>query len=487
MEHRLSQIQTQKLTLSPQIRQYLKLLQLPIQQLESVLEQEINENPALDEVSDSIEDQPLLQDEAGSTQTNKENETNEDVSELDFKETLKKLDELDENFKESMYTDFSKTRNHNSEEEEEKRNYLQSLITQEESLSDYLLFQMTMLDLSEEDQRLAAEIIGNVNEDGYLAVPLEDIASSLGKVPESLQTILEKLQTLEPPGVCARNLSECLLLQLKRRKEDTHLAQNIIQNHLPLLEKKDFLKLSKKTKASIDRVKEACQLIAHLDPKPGSIFYREESITVIPDANVYRDDDLGELVIEMNDEPLPRLRINAQFRKMLKDKSLDAKAKEFVKNKVDSAIWLIRALDQRQSTLKEITKKIVESQQEFFDRGFSCLKPLRLKDIGEALSIHESTVSRAISGKYIRTPQGTIPYKSFFSSKMEGVEGPESQKSVMEKIRTLAQNENPAKPLSDEKLVELLNADGLKIARRTVAKYRTLLKILPSHLRKYHR
>jgi len=484
MDQRLSQIQSQKLTLSPQIRQYLRLLQLPIQQLESVLEQEISENPALDEVSNSADEN--TQDENETNKTSPESEANEDVSELNFQKKLKQLDEIDENFKDSFNTDFSKRSHSSSEEEDEKQSYIQSLITQEESLADFLLFQMHMLDLNEDEKNIAAEIIGNVNEDGYLTTPLEEIAKELQRTPDYLQKILEKVQTLDPPGICARNLSECLLLQLKRKNQDTHLAESIIQNYLPLLEKKDYLKLSKKLRASIDRVKDACQLIAHLDPKPGSLFYRHESISVVPDANIYRDDESGELVIEMNDEPLPRLRINAQFRKMLKDKSLDSKAREFVKDKVNSAIWLIRALDQRQSTLKGITEKIAGSQEEFFDRGFACLKPLRLKDISQILNIHESTVSRAISGKYIRTPQGTIPYKSFFSTKMEGIEGPESQKSVMEKIRQLAQKENPEKPMSDEKLVELLKADGIKIARRTVAKYRNLLKILPSHLRKYH-
>ena len=484
MQQKLSQIQTQKLTLSPQIRQYLKLLQLPIQQLESVLEQEINENPALEETSNPT-DEPLG-DDSEIQNSSQEKTSDEDIAELDFQEKIKKLDELDENFKDSLYTDFSKNSNTNSAEEEEKRSFTQSLITQEENLTDFLMFQMSMLDFSEEEKKIASEIIGNINEDGYLTANLEEMASSLQTSPEEIGRVLKSLQTLDPPGVCARDLTECLLLQLKRKTKDTHLAQNIVQNYISLLEKRDYLKLSKKLRASIDRVKDACNFISHLDPKPGRIFFKNESISVIPDANVYRDDESDELIIEMNDEPIPRLRINSQFRKMLKDKTLDAKAREFVKNKVNSAIWLMRALDQRQSTLKEITRKIVESQQEFFDKGFSSLKPLRLKDIAQTLNIHESTVSRAISGKYIRTPQGTIPYKSFFSTRMEGLEGPESQKSVMEKIRQLAQKENPDKPLSDEKLVEILQAEGIKIARRTVAKYRSLLKILPSYLRKNH-
>lgn len=483
MQQQLSQIQTQKLILSPQIRQYLKFLQLPLQQLEGELEQEISENPALEELSSSTTDE-LSRDESRLQEEAEKNKQNE-ISDLDFQKKLEKLDELDESFKDSFYPDLSRKANPDSREEDEKRTYMESLISQEATFFDYLTFQMNMLDLTEEEKKIASEIIGNLNEDGYLTIPLEEIAVSCQKNPGELEPILEKLQTLDPPGVFARNLNECLLLQLKRKPEDNHLARKIVEHHLSLLEKRDYLGLSRKLRAPVDRVKQATHTIMHLEPKPGRIFYRKESIAVVPDANVYRDEDSEELVVEMNDETIPRFRINFQFRRMLKDKNLDAKTREYVKNKVNSAFWLIKALDQRQSTLKEITKKIVESQQEFFDRGFAALKPLRLRDIADALRIHESTVSRGISGKYMRTPQGTIPYKSFFSTKMEGVEGDESQKSVLEKLRVLVQNENPEKPLSDEKLVELLRAGGVKIARRTVAKYRTLLRILPSYMRKH--
>ena len=484
MQQKLSQIQTQKLILSPQIRQYLKLLQLPIYQLEPVLEQEISDNPALEEIS-SPDDEPSTTEEQESQKPQSESSNNEDVPELNFYENLKKLDELDENFKNTLYTDFSKN-NERTPEQDERQTYQQSLITQSQNLTDYLLFQMHLLNLNEEEVKIATEIIGNINEDGYLTVPLEEIAAYLEKPTSEVEKVLQDLQTLDPPGTFARNLKECLSLQIKRKFPDNKLAQSIIEDHLALLEKRDYIKLSKKLKTSIDRIKNVSQLISHLEPKPGRIFFREESISVIPDANVYRDDDTGELIIEMNEDPIPRIRINSEFRKMLKDKNLDSKAKEFIKEKVNSAIWLIRALDQRQSTLKEITKKIVQSQSDFFDRGFASLKPLRLKDISQSLNIHESTVSRAISGKYLRTPIGTIPYKSFFSNKMEALVGEESQKSVMEKIRTLVQRENPSKPLSDEKIVELLQAEGVKVARRTAAKYRGLLKILPSYLRKNH-
>ena len=236
---------------------------------------------------------------------------------------------------------------------------------------------------------------------------------------------------------------------------------------------------------SVERVKNACTFITSLEPKPGRLFYPNEASAIVPDASIYRNDDNTKYVIEIHDERIPQLRINKKYSSMLKDKSIDAKTKDYLKSKINAAFWFIKAIDQRKSTLREITEKIVEAQADFFERGFAFLRPLRLKDIANDINIHESTVSRAISGKFINTPQGTIPYKKFFSNAMETEDGTfESQKSIMEKIRFLIENESPQKPYSDSKLVTLLKARGIKIARRTVAKYRELLRILPSHMRK---
>jgi len=483
MDQKLSQNQSQKLILSPQVRQYLRFLQLPLQQLEDAIEQEITENPALDEPQAPEEEQVSNSDDFSENSTEEKNK--DEISELDFQEKLETLDRLDENLKDSFYPDLSKSYSKsNSDEDSQKRNYQETLLTQEETLNEFLTFQMNLLSLNNEEKDFSEEIIGTLNEDGYLSTPIEEIARTKQIPFDKALTILKKLQTLDPPGICAQNLVECLLLQLRRLNIDTHIEETIVKNHIDFLEKKDFIKLSRKTNTSIDRVKQAYKIISQCEPKPGRLFSPNESIAIVPDSYIFRDSDTGELVIEMNEEPLPRIRVNPDFKKMLRDKNLDKKTKEYVKNKVDSAFWLIKALEQRQSTLKEITHKIAESQSEFFDQGFSSLKPLRLKDIAEKINMHESTVSRGISGKYVRTPQGTIPYKSFFSTKMDSDTGSESQKSILEKIKTLVQKENSKKPLSDEKLVEILNAEGIKIARRTVAKYRGLLKMLPSHLRK---
>jgi RNA polymerase sigma-54 factor len=256
--------------------------------------------------------------------------------------------------------------------------------------------------------------------------------------------------------------------------------------HLPLLEKRDWGELARVLRVDLEEVKKAAEIIAHLEPKPGRTFYSEEPIAVTPDATVsFNEEGQEAYKIEIHDETVPELRINSYYRHLLRNKTTDEKTKVFIREKIQSAINFLRALKLRKSTLREITEEIVRVQSQFFDKGFSHLVPLRLKDIAHTLGIHESTVSRALQGKYIATPQGTIPYKSFFSTRLETLHGEaESQKSIMEKIKSLVEKEDSGNPLSDQAIVGVLNQEGILIARRTVAKYRDLLKILPSHLRR---
>ncbi len=480
MEPRLIQTQTQKLILSPQIRQYLQLLQLPLLQLQHAIEQELTENPVLEEVTKDGADEV----NPGSSSENgpEEHLTNGEAEELRFDETIRSLDRLDDNLRESLYSqdDLSLPE---TRALSQQKNYQESLITRRESLSDYLLWQLGFLDLGEEERKITDEIIGNLNDDGYLAISLDDLAKACEVPVSEVETVLQKLQSLDPPGIAARNLQEVLLLQLQRKEDDTELAKKIVQDYLPLLEKKQFDLIARHLQANPEDVREAAKLIAHLDPKPGRTFYGEESIAVTPDATVYFDDE-HKLRIDVHDEELPEIRISPYYRRLLKDQKLDPQSRKFVKEKIQAALDFVKALSQRRSTLRGITEEIVQAQPEFFDKGFSQLRPLRLKDISSRLGIHESTVSRAIQEKYISTPQGTLPYKSFFSSKLDRTEGgAESQKSMLEKIRALIKVEDSAHPLSDQALTEILKKEGIKIARRTVAKYRELLRILPSHLR----
>lgn len=480
MEPRLVQSQSQKLILSPQIRQYLKLLQLPLAQLSTAIEQELEENPALEEVpKDPAE-------EASSSRLTEEGSNNEpNAEELRFDETLRSLDRLDENLRDSLYGQEDLSLPETGEIARQK-NYQETLVTRKESLFDYLLWQIGFLDFNENERKIADEVIGNLTEEGYLGTPLEEIAKNCGVTPGEAEKILREIQGLDPPGIAARNLQETLLLQLARKGPEADLARKIVREYLPLLEKKLWDQIAKQVGAASEAIRQATRLIAHLDPKPGRTFYSEDPIAITPDASVYYDGSEGpKLMTEIYDEELPKLRVSSYYRRLLKDPKLDPASRRFLKGKIQSAIDFVKALAQRGSTLGGITEEIVRAQPDFFENGFSHLKPLRLKDISAQLGIHESTVSRAIQGKYLSTPQGTLPYKSFFSSKLERTEGgAESQKSMMEKIRERIRNEDSNRPLSDQELTEILQRDGIKIARRTVAKYRELLKILPSHLRR---
>lgn len=479
-EQHLRQIQTQKLILSPEMRLYLRLLELPLLEMKTALEQALEENPTLEEAKDTSEEEPEKIEEAAET-------PEKESSELDFKEKFDELERLDDTFKESFYeNEGPAAAGMDVGEAIKKHDYRESLLTKPSSLNDYLAWQIEMEGLSEEDLRAANEIIGNVNEDGYLTVSVEEIAKTLDLPAEKVTAVLAKVQELDPPGVAARDLRECLLLQLKRMDTDTALTQKIVSDNLLEVQRKDHKELATKYKVHENYIKEACQLIARLNPKPGLQYGAQEPITVVPDAIVTPSpEDAGTYTIEMQEENLPRIRVSPRYKQMLKDEKLDKKTREFVKEKIKAAMDFLDAFKRRKSTLRLITEAIVDIQRDFLDKGPAALKPLSLKVIAERTGLHESTVSRAISGKYISTPQGTLPYKRFFSTKIRREDGTdESQKSIIERIRAIIESEDKTKPLSDAKIVKILESEGIKVARRTVAKYREMLKILPTHLRK---
>lgn len=477
MEPRLSQHQTQKLILSPQMRQYLRLLQLPLTNLEQAIDEEMNQNPLLEE-------KEAPEDVAPSPEPETTNVT-EKTTEVSIGDTYDHMEDLDNYFDhlENRYDD----KLSNPAELQKKKDFQESILTRPQALSDFLLWQIGFLDLSENEKKIAEEIIGNINEDGYLTLGCEEIAKSAQSTPEKVEAILQAIQELEPPGIAARHLQEALLLQLKKLTPRSALAETIVRDHLPLLEKKAFDSLAKICAVDVQAIKEAVHLISRLDPKPGRSFYLEDPIAIKPDASVYEsDEDENKWEIDIHEESLPKLRINPYYRHLLRNKATDGKTREFLQSKLQNAQTFLQALLLRKSTLKDITQEIVKSQDEFLRKGFGFLKPLRLKDISSGLGIHESTVSRAIQNKYISTPQGTIPYKSFFSNRMDTtVEGEDaSQKSITHRIKQMIDSENPASPLSDQEIAERLLGEGIKIARRTVAKYRDILRVLPSHMRK---
>ncbi len=459
------------MVLSPQMREYLRLLHLPIAELCQAVEEAVETNPLLEEVSRPAEETPP--EPVGA-------ETSDEAEEDPVPDNWAAKDPL-------VFTknppDLSRRR---AAEVQKIRDFQETLITRPESLLDYLQWQVHFLELDEKQKAIAEQIIGNINHDGYLTASPEEVATAAAASPDQVLEILQKIQQLDPPGIGARNLREALLIQLERKGPEAALAKEIVRDHLDLLSKRDLRMLGKIFNASEPDIKKAAEQISRLEPKPGRSFYVEETLAITPDATVaIKDGTENDLEIEVHNEMIPELRINPEYRGMIRDKDIDPKTKEFLSTRLTNGLEFLKALELRKSTLRAITEELVRAQPLFFTRGFAHLRPLRLKDIAERLNLHESTISRAIHGKYLKTPQGTIPYKSFFSQKVETADGEgESQKSITERIRNLIEKEDPKKPSSDQALVRMLEAEGIRIARRTVAKYRELLKILPTHLRR---
>jgi len=474
MDNSLRLSQTQKMTLTPQMREYLKLLHLPSLELRAAVDEALESNPILEEAPP--EPFPEAPDTSDKSKADDPDEENDVVFSGDW-DSDQPLDFL------SPPKDFGQR---DQREARKAHDFQESLITKPESLFDFLEWQINFLDLSSSEKKIAEQIIGNITPDGYLSCPIEDIQKTARAGLEKVQSVLAKIQTLDPAGIGARDLREALLIQLERKGPEAALTKAMVQDHLDLVAKKSWQTLSKLYSRSEQEIKKSINLIAHLDPKPGRSFYAEEPIAITPEATVsIKDSGHDDLEIKFHDEHVPVLKINAEYRRMLREKETDPATKKFLKTNLASGMDFIKALELRRSTIQVITEELVREQPLFFTRGFSNLRPLRLKDIAQKLDLHESTVSRAIHGKYLATPQGTIAYKNFFSQKIETCDGMgESQKSIMEKIKSLIDNENSLKPLSDQSIVNSLKTDGIQIARRTVAKYRDSLKILPTHLRK---
>ncbi|OGW79396.1 MAG: RNA polymerase sigma-54 factor [Omnitrophica bacterium RIFCSPLOWO2_12_FULL_44_17] len=476
MDVKLTQNQTQKLILIPQLRQFLELLEIPSIELIQRIEQELVQNPTLEEKKS--EEQIELQ------ESSKEEEIPSNERDETMREYLEAMDASSEaNHNDGSLQDLSFAL---PADIQKKQLYRESLLTNNRSLANYLEGQLGVLDLSPDESKIAKEVIGNIDDEGRLVATNEEIAKATSSTAEIVEEIIKKIQRLDPPGVGGRNLQETLLLQLQRKSGDTSLTRTIVEKYMPQLEKKQFDLIARSLSVSAEKVKAAYRQIIELEPYPGRIFLQDTSQVIVPDAIVVPNpENEDEFLIDVTNDYIPQLRINPLYRQMLKDKTTDPATRQFLREKIQAGLDLIRAILQRKSTIRQITEELVQRQKDFFSLGFSHLRPLRLKDISEKIGVHESTVSRAIQNKYISTPQGTIPYKSFFSSKMESENGSnESQKSVMERLKHMIASENKSKPYSDAELVKMLDKDGIKISRRTVAKYRDRLKLLPTYLRK---
>ncbi len=465
---------TQQLIMTPQLQMAIKLLQLSRLELLDTIRQELEENPTL------VEDvQKVAPEEQSAEQSETLPADPPSTKEVSIEEKIR--DDIDWNNYLDEYN--SSGRIHFETERKDATNF-ESFVTRKESLREHLLWQLLMTSPTEEEEKIGSLIAGNLDKDGYLDVSVEDLAKVSGAAPDKVEQVLSLMQTFDPIGVCARNLRECLLIQAKYFELDDTIVIEIITHHLNHLENKNYKAVAKALKANIEDIISAVNVIIGLDPRPGQQFLDEEPQYITPDIFVYKLDD--NFVIMINDDGMPKLRVNHFYKNAFKNgKKIPDNVKDYVHEKMRSATWLIRSIHQRQKTIYKAMESILKFQRDFFERGIEYLKPMVLRDVAEDIEMHESTISRVTTNKFVHTPRGIFELKYFFNSSIKSIEGEAiASASVQEKIRLIIESEDPRRPYSDDKISKLLKEANINIARRTVAKYREIMKVLPSSKRK---
>lgn len=470
MAFRLEQVQkqTQKLIMSPQMQQAIHLLQLPLMELSTLIQQELTANPILEETSPD------------SDSANENNTDDPSSPEVDFDEEFSRLTELDDEWRE--YYRQSGSFRRTSDDEEKKRRYYEESISDLETLHEHLLKQWAVS--SPGNTLLGEWMIGNIDENGYLTTSLEELApQNPSHSIQELQQALKIIQTFHPVGVGARDLKECLLLQLTRLGKGESLEARIVQNHLDDLGKRNYPNIAKAMRLPLKDIQKTAELIGTLEPKPGRIFDQERPQYVVPDVGVEKVGD--EFIVMLNDERIPHLRISNLYRGLMKGKGLENQTKDYIRQKVQAGKWLIKNIQQRQQTIYNIAQTLVKEQRDFFENGTAFLKPLVMQKVASEVGIHESTVSRAIASKYMATPHGVFQMKYFFTPGLQTQTGENiSTTHIKDILNDLIAKEDAIHPMSDQEIVGELKKKGIAVARRTVTKYRKELKILPSNLRK---
>ncbi len=473
---------SQNLVITPQLQQAIKLLQMSRLELESQVRNELEENPILEE-AEVLKEEDFQRTKEAEEQTGDSSEIKVETSSSESVQDPQKQDEFEwESYLETQH----KAPREASHGNEEIMNY-ENIISSTQTLHDHLYWQVKMTGFADHEEKAADAIIAHIDDDGYLKVPLAQIVEEENLALDDLEDALSLIQEFDPPGVGARDLKECLLIQAKILEEDTNDLVLLITSHLKDLEKKNYEAIAKGLNRSMEEVIEICKIIYAMEPKPGRSYSGNDIQYVTPDVYVYKVGD--DYVVSLNEDGLPKLKISNYYKNMLKggaNPSGDQKATEYIQEKLKSAVWLIKSIHQRQRTIFKVTDSIVKHQKEFFEKGAGFLKPMVLRDIANDIGMHESTVSRVTTAKYVHTPQGIYELKYFFNSGISSSQGGEdlASESVKLKLKELVSKEDPKKPLSDQKLVDLLKKEGIDIARRTVAKYRDVLRILPSSQRK---
>jgi len=474
----------QELKINPRLYQAMDLLYMPLLDLQQHLKQELLNNPFLDMVEPEDDEEESEEEETIEVEAAPEEKTTND--EIDWEEIL--LDGFDAGGR---------------REEHEDREYYEPVTVDTRDLADHLIDQITLLDLTPRQQLLADEFIGNVNEDGYLACSLEDILTTVNDTVVKAAEVLERdvedlpmyttvevdemlctIQSLDPPGVGARDLRECLMLQLREAGLEQSVPYRLVRDCFDELIAHRWSEISKRFGISPADVQKAADEIKKLDPKPGLVYSDASDNYIIPDLIVEKID--GKYHVFLNDANLPRLKLSRAYQEIARDKKkFEGESKEFISNKLNSANWMIQAIEQRRQTMLKVMNYIVDRQRDFFEKGVQHLKPLTLREVAEVINMHESTVSRVTNEKFVQTPRGVLPLKFFFSSGLSTTAGEDvSARGIKAQIEKLVAEEDPKHPLTDQAIVNILKEGGVQIARRTVAKYRDQLGVLSARMRK---
>ena len=482
---RLDQRQVQKLILAPALQQAIKLLPLTNLELIEIIDTELSQNPMLELEEETIEKKPEEGTETGEKEkTETEKEQRETPEDLEPEEIVESQTQIEDSEIESYFQEYFDDGFRSFFLEKKEALSLENVVSKKSSLWDHLNWQANLTFFDEKEREIAQYIIGNINEDGYLTTSIEEIASTNKASVEKVNEVREKIKGFDPISVGSMELKEALLTQLDYFQVKDEITHTILNHHLSLLEKSDYSQLAKVLGIPLSNVKYHIEIIKDLDPTPGRKYSQERTFYVVPDIIVTKEDN--ELKIVLNNEGLPRLRINSYYKKLLAQASKDnPDAYVFMKDKMKKAFWFLRSLDQRDQTIYKVAKYIVEKQKNFFDKGIEFIKPLTLVELANEIGVHESTVGRVVTNKYIMTPRGVFSLKYFFHKSLHGDYGEEiSSLRIKERIKKLVKSEDKRDPLSDIEIGEILAKENLKIARRTVAKYRKQLRIPPSHIRK---
>ncbi len=467
---------TQQLVMTPQLQQAIKLLQLTRLELQDVVRQELEENPLLEEAQEAEElsETELLElvESEESPETSLESFNEVEAGD----ETLRDWDSYLDGY---TYSSGEQYR------DDEDRPSFENLLTRRGTLTDHLLWQLHMGHFSEVEVCIGEEIIGNIDEDGYLRASLDEIAAACSSDEDAVAGVLSRVQEFDPCGIAARSAQECLLIQARFMGMQGSLVEKILQDHLKDLETRKYKQIARDLGVDFNQVLMAAKIIGGFDPKPGSMYSSEDVHYISADIFVYKVGD--EYLVMLNDEGLPNLRVSPYYAEARSSGKVDAGAEEYISDKVRSAVWLIKSIQQRQRTIYKVAKSITRFQRDFLDRGIDFLRPLVLRDVADDIGMHESTISRVTTNKYMQTPQGLFELKYFFNSGLSTSEGDfVASESVKNRIREIIEKEDTHKPLSDQKIADMLSGETVNIARRTVTKYREILKLGCASERKRH-